>query len=396
MRRRASLIIVFALVFSVSACLGQRGPVLARANPADANAASASELAYDAEITGDDVYIRSGPGTNYYSCGKLNKGDKVRIVNHQFSWSCIMPPPGSFSWIYTQYVSLDADNPGVGIVNGDSVRVYAGSDVVKPIHSTLQLKLDKGEKVRLLGEQKENYYKIAPPTGAYLWVSTKYTKPVVATVEPEPVVRVVEPNEPNKPSEPNDVSVPVPPKVSVEAKMVAEYKALQKKLEAERAKPIEQQNYAEIKKAMEAIVKNKEAGRAARYCEFVVRQIERYELAQAVSKEVALQNKQLEQTQGRIDNARATRLAQAKRLGRYAVVGKLQPSNIYGPEAELKRYRIVGDSGKTLCYARPVGNALQADLGKLIGKKVGLLGTIEAHPQTGGALVKFTEIAEIK
>jgi uncharacterized protein YraI len=369
---------------------------LVGANPADTNAASTPALPYDAEITGDDVYIRSGPGTNYYNCGKLNKGDKVRVVNQQFSWSCIMPPPGSFSWIYTQYVSSDADNPGVGIVNGDSVRVYAGSDDVKPIHSTLQLKLDKGEKVRLLGEQKENYYKIAPPTGAYLWVSTQYTKPVAAIVEPEPVVRVVEPNEPNEPSEPNKVIAPVPPKVSVETKMLAEYRALQKQLLAERAKPIGEQDYAEIKKAMEAIAKNKEAGRAARYCEFMLRQIERYELAQAVSKEVALQNKQLEQTQDRIDKARSTRLAQAKRLGRYAVVGKLQPSNIYGPEAQLKRYRIVGDSGKTLCYARPIGGALQADVSRLIGKKVGLLGEIEPHPQTGGALVKFTEIAEIK
>jgi len=101
-----------------------------------------STFPYTAEITGDDVYIRSGPGTNFYHCGKLNKGDKVKVVDKQFSWSRIVPPPGSFSWISMQYVRISLDDPSVGIVTGDNVRVYAGSDYVKPLYSTtLQGKL---------------------------------------------------------------------------------------------------------------------------------------------------------------------------------------------------------------------------------------------------------------
>ena len=47
---------------------------------------------YLAEITGDNVNIRSGPGTNYYRCGKLGAGDRVKVVGSQFSWSRIVPP----------------------------------------------------------------------------------------------------------------------------------------------------------------------------------------------------------------------------------------------------------------------------------------------------------------
>ena len=365
---------------------------------ADANALTLPAFPYVAEITGDNVYVRSGPGTNYYNSGKTNKGDKVKVVSRQFSWSCIVPPPGSFSWIYVPYVSIDPDSPGTGIVTGDKVRVYAGSDLVKPIHSTLQLKLDRGEKVKLLGEQKDNYYKIAPPSGAYLWVSTNFTRPVVAGTAP----RVVETVDANKPPDVNDVNevkvttvVPPPPKPSVEAKLLAEYKNLQKKILTERAKPLAGQDYSSIRKALKDIAANKEAGRVARYCEFVLKQIDRYELASIVSKQLALQNKQLKATQDRIERARTTRLAQVKNRGRFAVVGTLKTSSIYSPEPQLKHYRIVDDSGKTVCYARPAAETAAGDYDKLIDKKVGLTGTIAPHPQTGGAIVKFIKIEQL-
>jgi len=93
-----------------------------------------------------------------------------------------------------------------------------------------------------------------------------------------------------------------------------------------------------------------------------------------------------------IEKARAARLAKVKDLGRFAVTGKLETSNIYGADAALKYYRVIGSSGKTVCYAA----SSLVDASKLVGKKIGLVGTIEPHPQTGTALVTFTEIAEIE
>ncbi|MBA7479990.1 hypothetical protein ES707_15434 [subsurface metagenome] len=337
---------------------------------------------YMAEITGDRVNIRSGPGTNFYDCGKLNKGDQVKVMGRQFSWARIVPPPGSFSWIYMQYVTIDTDNPKVGTVSGDRVRVYAGSDTQPTLHSKkLQGKLDKGDKVKLLGEQLDDYYKIAPPSFAYLWVSINFTKPlkeVAPTVEP----LVVEPT-----TEPNEVVLePVSPEAALEI-----YSALKEQLEAERAKPKDQQNYADIKAALIKIAGNKTAGKAARYAEFVLKQIKDFELVLEVSKAVRLQNEQLQKIRERIDKARATRLAEFEDLSRFAVVGQLQTFATYGPG----HYRIIDESGKTICYALPSPQVSQTQLNKLIDRKVGLIGTVEPHRQTAGALVRFTEIAEL-
>ena len=347
---------------------------------------------YIAQITADDVYIRSGPGTQYYSCGKLNKVDRVKVVSTQFSWSHIVPPVGSFSWISMQYVSIDPNNPDIGIVTGDAVRVYAGSEHIKPIHSTtLQGKLNKGDKVRLLGEEQGDYYKIAPPSFAYLWVSTKYTKPLGPAGE---VPLTVEPQVEPKVETPAVVPTPIDV-IGVEAEKLKEYYALEKQIEAERAKPMAQQNYATMKKMLLEIAGNKEAGKAARYSEFALKQIERYELALEVTKAIQLQDAQLQQIQERIDKAHATKLAQVQDLGRFAAVGQFQTSTIYGPEPELKHYRIIDDSGKIACYALPSDSASEIDLSKFVGRNVGLVGTIEPHLQTAGALVRFTEIVEL-
>ena len=346
---------------------------------------------YLAQITDDEVNIRSGPGTNYYSCGKLNESKLVKKVADKFSWSQIVPPKGSFSWISKQYLAIDPNNPSVGTVTGDSVRVWAGSPDLKPIHSTrLQVKLNKGEKVSLMGEEQGGYYKIVPPPGAYLWVSTKFTKPI----RPQGKVPLVA--KPKTEAKPETKPVAAPPKVSVEAEKLKGYYILEKQIKEEQVKPMAQQNYTDIKKALTAIANNKEAGKAARYSEFTIKQIERFELALAASKEVKLQDEQLQQIQNRIDKARAKKLAVIQDLGRFEAIGQFQTSLIYGPEAELIRYRITDDAGKTVCYALPTGSASKMDLSKFVGRKVGLVGTIEPHPQTAGALVKFTEIAKLK
>ena len=361
------------------------------ASAEDANKPTTPPCPYLAQITDDEVNIRSGPGTNYYSCGKLNESKLVKKVADKFSWSQIVPPKGSFSWISKQYVAIDPNNPSVGTVTGDSVRVWAGSPDLKPIHSTrLQVKLNKGEKVSLMGEEQGGYYKIVPPPGAYLWVSTKFTKPI-RPLGKVPLAAKLKPE-----AKPETKPVAAPPKVPVEAEKLKGYYILEKQIKEEQAKPMAQQNYTDIKKALTAIANNKEAGKAARYSEFTIKQIERFELALAASKEVKLQDEQLQQIQNRIDKARAKKLAVIQDLGRFEAIGQFQTSLIYGPEAELIRYRITDDAGKTVCYALPTGSASKMDLSKFVGRKVGLVGTIEPHPQTAGALVKFTEIAKLK
>jgi len=383
--------ILVCLVSSVSVGLAGQALALPQESVSAADTQeTVPSFPYIAEITAGNVNIRSGPGTNYYRCGRLNKADRVKVIGSQFSWSRIVPPPGSFSWISKQYVSIDRNNPTIGIVTGDDVRVYAGSELLKPIHSTtVQLKLNRNDKVRLMGEEQGDYYKIVPPAGAYLGLTTKYTEPLGAVGE---VPLIVEPKVAPK----TDTGEPVYTKAAVEAGKLREYQNLQEQIEAERAKPMARQNYADIKKTLLEIANNKEAGKAARYAAFAIKQIERYELALAAGEQVRLQELQLQRTEERIEKARLRKLTQVPKLGHFAVIGGFQTSSIYGEQAQLKLYRIIDDSGKTLCYALPEGPASKMALSKFVGRKVGLVGKIEPHLQTSTALVRFTKIADLQ
>ncbi len=388
MRYRISLTLIVIAVFA-SLCFASYCFAAAQNTPSsnESNDPNFIPFPYIAGITEDNVNIRSGPGTNFYSCGKLNAADKVEVVATQLSWSQIVPPPSCFAWISKQYVTADANTPNVGTVNADAVRVYAGSESLKPIHSTTVLvKLNKGDKVALFGQQEGDYLKIAPPPGSYLWISTNYTKPIGPASAAE---------------RPTPAPMPIPAltttTLSVEAQKLAEYYAFEKQLRAEKEKPLEQQNYQALKKAFVEIAGNKEAGKAARYSEYAIKQIEQCELAQRVRTEVELQDSQFEQTKQKIEKARDAKLAQVKDLSKFVVIGQLQVSNIYGAEEQTRRYRLIDAStGKTICYAQPTGSAANIDITRFIGQQVGLVGTIETAPQVSSVLVRFTEVEEIK
>jgi len=418
--RSVLLFLVVFVVLTGSTAVGQ----LPKTTTADELTKSPDKTAaktfpFTAEITGDNVYFRSGPGTNFYECGKLNKGDKVKVISKQFSWYRIVPPPKSFAWISMKYVDLDPEKPGFGKVNGDRVRVYAGSDRVKPLYSTSLLgKLNKGEEVKLLGQQLDNYYKIANPLSTYLWVSTYFTKRLPPEKKPA-VVKKVTPDDgsekPVKPLAPGDVpevvkidSSPDPSKTTVTASSTTpkpdvvkkvipstpleRYQALVKLIEAEKKKPINEQDYTQIKKDLTEIANDKNADKVAIYSKKVLKIVEGRELAISVIDQLKTQNELLKKKQEGIDKERVAKLAAVTNMGKYAVTGKLQPFTLYGKG----HYRIVDDSGKMLCYALPSKQAKPTDVSSLIGKKVGLKGMIQPHLPTKKAMVRFTEITELK
>ena len=292
-----------------------------------------------------------------------------------------------------QYVSINLENPTMGIVTGDNVGVYAGSDFVPPMVSTSkQVTLKRGQTVKLLSEEKDEYYKIAPPQGAYLWVSSQY----IQTVQPPTEATPVE-------AGPNEGGTTTPtPTVSVgpqgESDLLDAYYAVSKLVKDEQAKPVTQQDYTAIKEHLAKLAETENGGRAARYAEFTLKQVERFELAGIVAKEIALQRQELEKVSDKIDEARAARLAQIENLGRFAVIGKLESSSLYAstaPGGQAQRYRILDESGKTICYVSPTGAVASKDLSSLIGQKVGLVGEIKPHQATGRAFVEFTDIVPL-
>ncbi len=401
---RFSVIVSLTLLIAPAFC---KQPAKSEAEPTEASAADANlpAMPFMAEITSDDTQIRSGAGTNYYDCGKLKNGDRVKVVGSRYSWLQIVPPAGSFAWISKQYVQVEPPNSAGGTVIGEGVRVYAGSNDVQPMHSTsLLVKLNKGDTVSLLGEEKDGYYKISLPEGAYLWVSSQNAKPLASLVAPaQPATSVYTPPPPPFPTvvSPNtpspDETAATEPIMSDDAEKTREVLALKEKVDAQKTKPVEQQDWAEIKKSLLEIAANNQTPIAAKNAQALLKTIARCELAKEVAEAAQAQDEQFDKTQKQIEEARSSKLAEfdANDLSKFAIIGVLKGSSIFAEAPGIRYYRIVDNDDKTICYARPADDAMNMDFSAFLGKKVGLVGTIVPNAELGGALVQFTDVVAL-
>lgn len=169
---------IFISTISVSLVAALTFPAAAQTTP-PAQPPKAPEAApqfpFEGEVSGTNVYVRSGPGVNYYPSTKLNAGDRVVVLGERFGWYQIVPPAKCFSYIDMAMVEKQ---PGgkTGKVVQDKVYVRAGSDLETRKTST-QVVLNKGEMVNILGEA-DGFYKIKPPPGASLWISKPYVETV--------------------------------------------------------------------------------------------------------------------------------------------------------------------------------------------------------------------------
>jgi uncharacterized protein YgiM (DUF1202 family) len=137
---------------------------------------------YTGYVTAENVYVRSGPGRNYYPTSKLGTGDKVEIYRHDpGGWYAIRPVEGSFSWVSGRYLQVAED--GLAKVSGDRVAARVGSQF-SDIRDVIQVRLHEGELVEVLdekhlgsGSESGPWYKIAPPPGEFRWVFGKFVDP---------------------------------------------------------------------------------------------------------------------------------------------------------------------------------------------------------------------------
>lgn len=136
--------------------------------------ARASDFPYAVYVNSDDVYVRSGPGKNYYPTGKLRKGQKLEVYRHDpGGWLAIRPPRESFAWVSKRH--LDPDSDRLATVNSDRAVARVGS-TLSDVRDVIQVRLEKGEKVELLAPPAEDspWCKIAPPSGEFRWVFAKF------------------------------------------------------------------------------------------------------------------------------------------------------------------------------------------------------------------------------
>jgi hypothetical protein len=141
--------------------------------------AQGRQFPYDAVITQDETYVRSGPGTRYYPTSRLARGTKVTVHRHDpGGWYMIAPPADSFSWIRREYVDRQGDDSGVVTENQVVVRV---GTVFGDTRDVEQKRLSRGDRVKILGEkvftvegESIAMFKIAPPRGEYRWIPGQF------------------------------------------------------------------------------------------------------------------------------------------------------------------------------------------------------------------------------
>jgi len=396
MALRINLFVVVGAVFLVSTCLGQQpqaGPVIKAGS--GSQAAERISFPYTAEVIGSDVYVRSGPGTAYYFCGKLSGTKRVTVVGSKLGWSKIVPPEGSFSWISKTYVRIDPTNPSMGIVTGDLVRVWAGSESVEPMRSSSQqTKLNGGDIVKLMGEEKGDYYKIAPPPGAHLWISSQFLKYVDTGLEAKPQLDETKPLR-KKISE----KTKLPPSVkkgSTEDDRLRQCYELAEQINAELKKPVNEQDYKAARQALNAIVNDTGAGKAGLYARYQIERISRFELARISGDELQNQDRKLADSRKQIKKDYSEKLAGICDTGKFIATGRLNQSYVFTTETGQKRYLIKDKIGKIVCYAIAVDNSVAQKADRLLGQKVGLDGKVVRDAHTSAVLVRFTEITVLK
>ena len=121
-------------------------------------------------VTGTQLNVRSGPGTNYDGVKSLTYGDRVtvleRIKINGTTWGCI-----SSGWICMDYVYVDGtegDNSGTGTVTGDALNIRSGPGTTYGSVGSL----NKGDTVKILAQ-----FKIGDMTWGCTekgWVSMSY------------------------------------------------------------------------------------------------------------------------------------------------------------------------------------------------------------------------------
>ncbi|MEZ0268506.1 MAG: SH3 domain-containing protein, partial [Phycisphaerae bacterium] len=128
---RFGRLVRFSIASAVAlAVAGMSTSALAQPAPAVADGADVenSKFTTTGIIQSNAVFVRCGPGDNYYPTMKLDKGVKVKVVGARFDWLKVVPPEGSFCYVAKLYV--DRHGVGqVGRVNKDSINVRAGSSL---------------------------------------------------------------------------------------------------------------------------------------------------------------------------------------------------------------------------------------------------------------------------
>jgi len=132
-------------------------------------------------VNANGTLVRSGPSESDYPTLRLEQGTRLTVVGMRFDWLKVLPPDGSFCLVPQAFVEKRGDGK-VGRVVNNAATVRIGSDIVPAKHK-VPMRLEPGTDVIITGELDE-FYKIEPPSGVFLYVDKRFVDPVQRVGEP--------------------------------------------------------------------------------------------------------------------------------------------------------------------------------------------------------------------
>ncbi len=348
-------------------------------------------------ITGDAVYVRSGPSSDHYPVTKLNAGDAVTLLGEEGDWIAIAPPRGCFSTIPQQYV--DSSDGVRGVVNADRVNVRAGSHLTADRYQ-VQKQLSKGAEVSIIAKTEDGQYRIEPPAGARLYINRQFVRTATgdealdAAVDAKPsgdssnpgvIIRsnaltgntaLEAATTTMKPSAGDAGSAsPTASSGFVESAERQRLTALDQAMREEMSKPLASRNFAKLKDGFREIAASSPDEFSRKYADARHAQMEYMgKLAEsAASLHDIAADVEKERAAYTASQAKVAPPLIAVRAG-YDVEGELRVSAVYASPIGPKRYRLVdpkSQPARTIGYIE-LDKDLTVDMERLMGRYVGI------------------------
>ncbi len=341
-----------------------------------------AERAFTAGIlTGDNVHVRQGAGTEYpvYYTAPMNT--EVKVVSRKGDWLEIEFPAKGFSWVSKDYLSkIDEDT---GLVTGNEVNIRGGPG----LQFDELYRVQANHKFKILGvDITGKWYRVAPMPGATAWIIKDYVRlsgPVPGEGPLTPAPEVTPTPTPAPPTPTPAPPAPEPEPGVYEKKMAEADEAMKAEFAKEDPAEWDIDKLHEMFKDIEdnsddAILRLQARAKIAHlnaYAEVKRRAIERGKV------DAALQEKLKELERIRQEEAAAVARAASPYLAR----GKLDKFYIQGYGDAT--HKLTDDNGAILYLLRTE----VADLAACEGKICGVKGRIITVP---GVKVQVIEVSE--
>lgn len=369
--------------------------------------AGAQDVPFTGQVVQEGVQARAGAGRRYYVVGEVPQGTRVRVDEVFYGWNKVVPPEGVYSYISKAFVDASGDGK-TGTVTKDNQDVKAASVQAPGESYRVQTTLDRGDTVRIVGEEG-SYYKIIPPDDAYVFLPPGSVQRVDEPVEqPEPsetslpAPDAAEENEP-PPAEP--AAEPEPePEAEAEPQAPAEPQPQTPTLEVSEANQPAAPAYNEpiaLEKGGQqvdwSVRSDNLAELEAQMKPLLVKPVAEQPIDRMIAAYESLDQSQLSDQEKRVVSLRLRALRDNKRLAEtlsqinqvqrqvdegtvlenmprplapsdYDVTGTLTASAVYSGETLPRLYKVVSGEGLTLAWVLPRSPVSpQRHLGKLVG-----------------------------